>query len=281
VALFEYNVPPDGAALYASLSLPIVSWVFGYKGRRLSLKDLANSIADTGRNAVDIIIIGAMAGLAIAIIETTGLGYALTIVLLKIGQDSLLTLLILTAFISIILGMGMPTTAIYLLLALMIAPPMIKLGVNPFAAHLFVLYFGLMSMITPPVAIAAFTAAKLADTSPMGTALTACRLGWVAYVIPFVFVFEPALIMEGSTGDIIWSFGAALIGVWIVSCGFLGFIFTNINLVMRLLCVIAGFLLVLPDSVVPLGSILKIIALAAVLLFTAIELIRAKARKKE
>ena len=166
-----------------------MSWVFGYKGRRISVRDLANAVADTGRNSVDIIIIGAMAGLAIAIIETTGLGYAMTIVLLKVGQDSLLLLLVLTAIISIILGMGMPTTAIYLLLALMIAPPMIKLGVNPFAAHLFVLYVGLMSMITPPVAIVAFTAAKLANSPPMATALTSCRLGWVAYVIPFVFVY--------------------------------------------------------------------------------------------
>lgn len=276
VALFQYNVPPDGAALYASISLPIVSWVFGYKGKRLSLKDLVNSISETGKSAVDIIIIGAMAGLAIAIIETTGLGYALTIVLLKIGEDSLFLLLVLTAIISIILGMGMPTTAIYLLLALMIAPPIIKLGVNPFAAHLFVLYFGLMSMITPPVAIAAFTAAKLADTSPMGTALTACRLGWVAYVIPFVFVFEPALIMQGSVIEITLSFCAALIGVWIVSCGFLGFIFSSINLGNRILCVVAGLVMVFPTTVMPLGIMVKVVALAIVVFLVGMEIIKKK-----
>ena len=276
IALFKYNVPPDGAALYASVSLPVVSWIFGYKGRRISLRDLANAVADTGRNSVDIIIIGAMAGLAIAIIETTGLGYAMTIVLLKVGQDSLLLLLVLTAIISIILGMGMPTTAIYLLLALMIAPPMIKLGVNPFAAHLFVLYFGLMSMITPPVAIAAFTAAKLANSSPMGTALTSCRLGWVAYVIPFVFVYEPSLIMEGSFIEIIMSFSSAVIGIWVVSGGMLGYIFSRIGSVIRVTCIISGLILILPVTIMPYGALIKIVAAGAVCIILGFELVRNK-----
>jgi TRAP transporter 4TM/12TM fusion protein len=276
IALFKYNVPPDGAALYASISLPIVSWVFGYKGRRISVRDLANAVADTGRNSVDIIIIGAMAGLAIAIIETTGLGYAMTIVLLKVGQDSLLLLLVLTAIISIILGMGMPTTAIYLLLALMIAPPMIKLGVNPFAAHLFVLYFGLMSMITPPVAIAAFTAAKLANSPPMATALTSCRLGWVAYVIPFVFVYEPSLIMQGSFIEIILCFSSALIGIWVVSAGMLGYVFSKIGPVIRVVCIISGLILILPVTIIPYGAVIKVVAAGAVCIILGLELVHNK-----
>jgi len=276
IALFKYNVPPDGAALYASISLPIVSWIFGYKGRRISVRDLANAVADTGRNSVDIIIIGAMAGLAIAIIETTGLGYAMTIVLLKVGQDSLLLLLVLTAIISIILGMGMPTTAIYLLLALMIAPPMIKLGVNPFAAHLFVLYFGLMSMITPPVAIAAFTAAKLANSPPMATALTSCRLGWVAYVIPFVFVYEPSLIMQGSFIEVILCFSSALIGIWVVSAGMLGYVFSKIGPVIRVVCIISGLILILPVTIIPYGAVIKVVAAGAVCIILGLELVHNK-----
>ena len=276
IALFRYNLPPDSAALYASISLPVVSWIFGYKGKRVSLKDLGWAIANTGRNSVDIIIIGAMAGIAIAIIETTGLGYAMTIVLLKVGQDSLFLLLVLTAIISIILGMGMPTTAIYLLLALMIAPPMIKLGVNPFAAHLFVLYFGLMSMITPPVAIAAFTAAKLANSTPMGTAMTACRLGWVAYVIPFVFVYEPALIMQGSPVDILLNLCAAVFGVWVVSGGMLGFIFTGIGPLMRIICVVGGLFLLMPMGVLPYGAAIKLLAAGCVLVIFAAQFVRVK-----
>jgi TRAP transporter 4TM/12TM fusion protein len=279
IALFRYNMPPDSAALYASISLPVVSWIFGYKGRRISPKDLMVCIAETGRNSVDIIIIGAMAGLAIAIIETTGLGYAMTIVLLKVGQDSLFLLLVLTAIISIILGMGMPTTAIYLLLALMIAPPMIKLGVNPFAAHLFVLYFGLMSMITPPVAIAAFTAAKLANSAPMGTAMTACRLGWVAYVIPFVFVYEPALIMNGSPIAILLSLCTAIFGVWITSGGMLGYIFTSIGPVVRVICVVCGLLMLMPVDVLPYGVAIKLMAAGTILIIFVAQFLRVKQAK--
>ena len=279
IALFRYNLPPDSAALYASISLPVVSWIFGYKGHRISPRDIVVCLAETGRNSVDIIIIGAMAGLAIAIIETTGLGYAMTIVLLKVGQDSLLLLLILTAIISIILGMGMPTTAIYLLLALMIAPPMIKLGVNPFAAHLFVLYFGLMSMITPPVAIAAFTAAKLANSPPMGTAMTACRLGWVAYVIPFVFVYEPALIMNGTPVEILLSVGAALFGVWITSGGMLGYIFTSIGPAARVVCVVCGLLMLMPVSVLPYGVAIKLMAAGGIMIIFVVQFLRVKQLK--
>ena len=287
IALFKYNMPPDAAALYASFTLPLVALLFGYKQKRLSLQDylvglwrgagrtagelvalgrtvlevLAEvivSIAETGRSAVDIIIIGAMAGLIIGVIETTGFGSALTIVLLKVGEDSLLLLLVLTAFISIILGMGMPTTAIYVLLALMVAPPLIKLGIDPLAAHLFVLYYGLMSMITPPVAIAAFTAAKLANANAMSTAVTACRLGWVAYVIPFVFVYSPSLIMHGSAIDVLVAFVCAVAGVWVASAGFLGFFMTRLGLPMRVLFVVAGLSLLLPMEVLEAGVAIRI-----------------------
>lgn len=297
IALFKFNMPPDAAALYASFTLPLVALLFGYKHKRLSLQDyliglsrgtgrtgrqlvelgravlevlaeMIVSIAETGRSAVDIIIIGAMAGLIIGVIETTGFGSALTIVLLKVGADSLFLLLVLTAVISIILGMGMPTTAIYVLLALMVAPPLIKLGIDPLAAHLFVLYYGLMSMITPPVAIAAFTAAKLANSNAMATAVTACRLGWVAYVIPFVFVFSPSLIMRGGTIEVVVSFVCAVVGVWIASAGFLGFFMNKLGLLMRAFFVVVGLSLVLPVGVIEGGTTIRITgaSLAAVIL---------------
>ncbi len=157
-----------------------------------------------------------------------------------------LLLLLLTAVISIVLGMGMPTTAIYVLLALMVAPPLIELGVDPLAAHLFVLYFGLMSMITPPVALAAFTGAKLANANPMSTAVTACRIGWVAYVIPFVFVFSPPLIMKGSPVEVIVTFFTAVLGVWIASAGFLGYLFQRLGALSRVIFITVGLALLVP-----------------------------------
>jgi len=302
IALFSFNKPASEAALWASFSLPVVALLFGFKKRRLSFVDfvvglvrgaeapgrltsdfgktiwaifvdICKAVADSGRTSVDIIIIGAMAGLIIGIIETTGFGSALTIVLLKVGEDSLMLLLVLTAGISIILGMGMPTTAIYVLLALMVAPPLIKLGIDPLSAHLFVLYYGLMSMITPPVAIAAFTAAKLAGASPMATAVTACRLGWVAYVIPFVFVFQPALIMRGSAIDVIASLIAALVGVWIASAGFLGYLFDRLNLAFRVIYVVAGMSLLLPVNVIDEGFMIRIAGAALTVLLVGRELL--------
>lgn len=262
VALFRFNMPPDAAALWACVSLPIVGWIFGYKGRRMTLRDLGRSIAEAGRTSVDIIIIGAMAGLIIGVVETTGLGSALTIVLLQVGEGSLLLLLILTAGISIILGMGMPTTAIYVLLALMVAPPLIRLGIDPMAAHLFVLYYGLMSMITPPVAIAAFTGAKIAGASPMGTAVTACRLGWVAYIIPFVFVFETELLMKGSIIDVLLAAGFTFAGVWLVSAGMLGYLFQRLSPLMRAAFIVGGLLMIVPTSFIPNGFLVHVVGAA-------------------
>jgi len=180
-------------------------------------------------------------------------------------------LLVLTAFISILLGMGMPTSAIYLLLATMIAPSLVKLGVHPIAAHMFVLYFGLMSMITPPVAIAAFTAANLAGSKPMETGFTAVRLGWIAYIIPFVFVLSPSLLMQGGELEVVTAFVTAVIGVWITSCGFIGYLFRPMGVAFRLAFIVAGLALLLPGHAVPHGITLNIAGALAVALLVARE----------
>ena len=251
--LFSLNLPPQESAFWAAISVAIVSIIFGYKGHRINLRQLWESVAGAGRSSADIIAIGAMAGIIIAILDRTGLGQALTLVLAAVGEDSLFLLLVLTALVSILLGMGMPTSAIYLLLATMIAPSLIKLGVNPIAAHMFVLYYGLMSMITPPVAIAAFAAASLSGAKPMETGATAVRLGWIAYVIPFVFVLSPSLLGQGSTVDIVSATITAFMGVWISSCGLIGYMFGPLTVLYRLLFFISGILLLLPADAIPNG----------------------------
>ena len=252
-ALFTLNLPAQEAAFWAAISVVIVSLVFGYKKRRITLAQLWDSVAGCGRASADIIVIGAMAGIIIAVLDRTGLGQALTLILAAVGEDSLFLLLVLTAVVSILLGMGMPTSAIYLLLATMIAPSLIKLGINPIAAHMFVLYFGLMSMITPPVAIAAFAAASLSGAGPMETGATAVRLGWIAYVIPFVFVLSPALIGQGTALEIVSAAATAMIGVWIASCGLIGFMFSRLGAAERLLVFAAGILLLLPAHAIAYG----------------------------
>jgi TRAP-type uncharacterized transport system fused permease subunit len=144
---------------------------------------------------------------------------------------------------------------------------LIKLGINPIAAHLFVLYFGLMSMITPPVALAAFAAASLAGSKPMETGLTAVRLGWIAYIIPFVFVLSPSLLMQGSATQVLSTLAMAIIGVWIASCGFIGYLFRPIGVVFRLLFVAAGLALLVPGEAFSQGFTINAIGgILAVLL---------------
>ena len=261
-ALFTLNLPAQEAAFWAAISVAAVSIVFGYKRHRITPRQLWDSIAGCGRASADIVVIGAMAGIIIAILDRTGLGQALTLILAAVGEDSLFLLLVLTAIVSILLGMGMPTSAIYLLLATMIAPSLIKLGIHPIAAHMFVLYFGLMSMITPPVAIAAFAAASLSGARPMETGATAVRLGWIAYVIPFVFVLSPALIGQGTALEIVSAAATAMIGVWIASCGLIGFMFSRLGAAERFLVFAAGILLLLPAHAIAYGLWLNAAGLA-------------------
>jgi TRAP transporter 4TM/12TM fusion protein len=267
--LFTLNMPPQESAFWAAICVAAVSLVFGYKGHRINFSQVWDSIANCGRQSAEIIVIGAMAGIIIAILDRTGLGQALTLILAAVGEDSLFLLLILTALVSILLGMGMPTSAIYLLLATMIAPSLIKLGVNPIAAHMFVLYFGLMSMITPPVAIAAFAAASLSGAKPMETGMTAVRLGWIAYVIPFVFVLSPSLLGQGDLSNILLATVTAFAGVWIASCGLIGYLFGPLSGLKRFLFFAAGILLLLPADALPHGLLINAagLVLAVVVVF--------------
>ena len=247
-ALFVMNRRPDTAALWACGTIIVVSFVFGYKGRRIGLTEIWDSITGTGKIAIDIIIIGAMAGLIIGVIEVTGLSFGLTFLLVQLGQGSLIALLGLTAVVCIILGMGMPTTAIYLIVATLATPPLRQLGVSAIAADMFVLYFGLLSMITPPVAIAAFTAANMAGARPMKTALTAVKYGWPAFIVPFLFVLSPSLLLQGTASDVVVATVTAIAGVWLASLAVGGYFVRNLAIPQRVLLFAFGIGLVTPTD---------------------------------
>jgi TRAP transporter 4TM/12TM fusion protein len=247
-ALFALNRSPEEAALWAACSVVLVNWIFGYKGRRMGLADIYYSIRDTGVTGIDIVVIGAMAGFIIGVVEMTGLGNGLTIVLIQFGEDNLFGLLAITAVVCIILGMGMPTTAIYLLVALLAAPPLIKLGVHPIAAHMYVLYFGIVSLITPPVAVAAFVAANLAGANPMETAFTAVRIGWTALVVPVIFVISPALVWQGEPLEIFLAALSAAGGVWIGTVAFMGYLVRPMPGLVRLGFLISAVALMIPAA---------------------------------
>ena len=246
--LFWLNWSPELAALAASAALAVTGSTLGYGGQRLKLGDIFRALHTTGLVSLDLLMITAAAGFIIGVLNITGLSFALTLMLVEIGKNSLWLLLILAAIVSIILGMGMPTVGVYVLLAALVAPAMVNIGLTPMASHMFVLYFGMMSMITPPVALAAFAAASLAGTDPMKTGWTAVRFGWIAYIIPFLFVRAPSLLLEGTLESVLMSLFTALIGVWLICAAFSGYATRVLSLPMRIGFGIAGLLLFIPGD---------------------------------
>lgn len=247
LALFNFNQRPETAALWGALGALVVGVLMGYKDKRMSARDILECLVETGHAIVDIIMIGAAAGFIIGILNITGLGFGLTYFLVQLGEGNLFLLLIISALVCIILGMGMPTVGVYLLLAVLVAPSLVQVGVEPIAAHLFIFYLGMMSMVTPPIAIGAFFAASIARADPLKTAFTAMRLGWTAYIIPFVFVTTPALLLIGDPAQIAIAVVSALLGVWAISVGFAGIFRQPLNALSRIAFVAAGALLLAPD----------------------------------
>ena len=183
-----FQIPIERAAIYATAMLILLSLVFGYRGTRVTPVEMVRAVLDTGRAALDIILIGAAAGMVVGALSISGISFGLTLQLIALSGENLFVLLLLSAVISIILGMGMPTVSVYVLTASLLAPSIVKLGVSPIAAHMYVMYFGMLSMITPPVAIAAYAAANIARTSGWRTGWTSAMVGWSTFFIPFLFV---------------------------------------------------------------------------------------------
>jgi len=246
LAIFWLNYPLEEAALIATLLVTASVMIFGYKGQRIGFKDLVEIVRSTGYAVLEIFMIGSAAGMVIGILNMSGLGFGLTMSLVTLAGGNVLKLLVLSAIVSIILGMGMPTVGVYILLATLVAPALVQLGIAPMAAHMFILYYGMLSFITPPVAVGAFAAASLAEADAMRTGFAAMRFGWVAFIIPFMFVFSGTLLMNGDAIHIAVDFIAALAGVWLVSAAMIGYGIGPIKWLKRMLYPLAGLSLVVP-----------------------------------
>ena len=247
VALFGFGQRPETAALYGAAAALVVGLVRGYRAR-MTLRDIGAAFVETGLSVIDIVMIAAAAGFIIGVLNLSGFGFAMTFSLVELGGDSLLALLGISALACLVLGMGMPTVGVYLLLAVLIAPSLVQSGVEPIAAHLFIFYLGMMSMVTPPVGIGAFFAASIANAEPMRTALTAMRYGWTAYLVPFLFVLSPALLLSGPWPTILAAVSAAAAGVWLVSAAAAGWFRGRIEGARRLGVLVAGLLLLYPQT---------------------------------
>jgi TRAP transporter 4TM/12TM fusion protein len=244
VLMFFLNRRPEEAGLMAALAALIIG--FFSPGVKIGGQEILKILTNSGRGMLEIAAITGLAGVVIGVLQLTGLGFTLTLTLLNIGQSNALLLLVLTAIVSIILGMGMPTTAVYVLLAVLVAPGLAKLGILPIAAHLFIFYFGMLSMVTPPVCMASYAAASIGKTDPVTTGWHAMRLCAIAYIVPFLFVFSPSLLLIGHWYEVALSVITAIIGAILLGVGVVGYLFRPVGIVKRVLFVLAATGLLIP-----------------------------------
>jgi TRAP transporter 4TM/12TM fusion protein len=245
-ALFGLNYEPETAGLAATVAGLALGIALPFQGRRIGWRDLLEMLRQSAFSVLELFMIGAAAGVIIGTLTYSGLGFSLTLVLLKLSGGNLLGLLVVAGIASIILGMGMPTVGVYILLATLIAPALVKMGIAPMAAHMFILYYGCLSMITPPVAIGAFAAANLAGADPMRTGFTAMALGWTVFVVPFLFVFSGTLLLSGDPWLIALDSLTAVAGVWLISAATMGYSNHALGMPARAYYAVAGFFLLLP-----------------------------------
>ena len=210
------------------------------------IKKIASGFEEAAISLLPIVSLCVCANIVIALVNQTGLGMKITGFILSTAEEFLPLSLILSAAITLILGMGLPTAGAYMLTVTIVGPALIKLGILPLAAHLFVFYFAVLSAITPPVCIAVFTGAGIAGAPWLGVAKVALRLGMVAYFVPFVFIFNRALIMVGTVGQILLAVTTASIGAVAMGAATMGYLTRKLTVFTRILFLFAAFILIIP-----------------------------------
>jgi TRAP transporter 4TM/12TM fusion protein len=230
------------AGLYGIIT--ILAVVFIRDRKRISLQSILTALASAGKAAIPVASACATAGIIIGVVRLTGLGLKASSAIVGMAGGSLLLALIFTAMTSIVLGMGLPTTASYIIQAAIAAPALVKLGVPPMAAHLFVFYFACLAVITPPVALAAYAAAPIAEGNANTIGWTAFRLGIAAYIVPFMFVYGPPLLMTGGVVSILLAFATAIIGIFSLATAAEGWLGKNLSIIERIFYLVAALLLI-------------------------------------
>ena len=212
----------------------------------MSVVDLLGAFESGIKSTVPVTIACACAGIIIGSVFVSGLGLKFTQSVIDLSGGMLFPLLCLTAISAIILGMGMTTTAVYITVAALIVPSLIQAGVTPIAAHMFAFYFGVVSTITPPVALASFAGAAIAKSPPMATAVESSKVGIAKYIVPFAFIYNPALLMEGSYWISLYSLLSVLLAYWSMTLGLEGYLNKPLNVYTRIIAFISSILLLLP-----------------------------------
>lgn len=232
----------------AGITTVVLTFVVGafQKATRPSFAKILRCFEDTGRTLLDIVVITALAGLVIGALQLSGLTFKLSLILVNISGGNVFALLAMTAAVCIFLGMSLPTAVVYITLAVLVGPALAQLGIDPLAAHLFLFYFGMLSLITPPNCLATFTAAAIAHSDFWQTGWTGMRLGIAAYIVPFAFALHPALILKGTPGDILLAVAASSVGTFLLAVGCAGYLFQPLAWIKRSLFCLSGLLLMLP-----------------------------------
>lgn len=246
ISLLIVGYTPMKSAFFGIVALIVLS--FFHRTTRMSAVDILIALESGVKATVPVSIACACAGLIIGSVFVSGLGLKFTQSVIDIAGGNLLILLALTGVAAIILGMGITTTAVYITVAALIVPAVIKAGVEPIAAHMFAFYFGVVSTITPPVALAAFAAAAISKTPPMATAIEATKVGVAKYIAPLVFVYNPALLFVGPLWLTALSALLALGGLWILSVALEGFLESHVAPLKRALLIGSSALLLLPPT---------------------------------
>ena len=228
---------------------------------RLDVRRTLNGLATAARGVVPLVAAAACVGIIIGIVTLTGIGTRLPATIIPLAEQSLFLALVLIMVSSIILGMGLPSAVCYLLMATLIGPVLGNLGVIPLAAHLFIFYFGMMSMVTPPVALAAYAASSIADTRIMPTAVAAFRYALVGFTLPYMFIYRPELLLLNAAGEpagwlqVLLPVGMATLGVTCFAAGIAGQLRNPLGLGLRLAIFAAAALLLAPGPVTALGGV--------------------------
>jgi TRAP transporter 4TM/12TM fusion protein len=220
------------AGIYAMAAATVVSWLTPY---RMGPKAILYAFEIATKMSLQLVAVCAAAGIIVGVIALTGIGTRFSSLLLGLAGQSQIVALFFAMLVSIILGMGMPTTAAYAVAASVIAPGLIQMGIQPLLAHFFIFYFAVMSAITPPVALAAYAGAAIAQSDPMKTSVEAFKFGLAAFVVPFMFFASPALLMQGTWGEIIHVAASAAMGVFLLSCAVQAWLAGPLNIWLRLL----------------------------------------------
>lgn len=259
---------PIAAGFAGIIAAIIASYLTKNKENRITIKKAANALIDGARGTIQVAVACSSVGIIIAVVTMTGLGSTLAYNIIDLSGGHLSIILVLVMITCIILSMGLPSTALYIVVAVTAAPALIEAGVNPIAAHFFVFWFGALSNITPPVALAAYTASGIAGGDPMKTSWTALKLCLPGFIIPFMIAYNPIMVMQTETGGMA-SFGSvalvlitALIGVFLLTMSVFNFYRSTLNIIERIGFAVAALLLINPGLMTDsIGIVLAILLL--------------------